>query len=162
MRASLHLKIPDTSLRPFKVKKVFLRWMDISKFFSGFLNWGCSISAESIEELLCCLPTKESSPSSLNLTYEVCSILIYRLDLSKQNKKLILLEDERVTKEATPTTGILDIFIVRLPAFATTGPATLLKSSKEVLAATDQWKQPHFTTLPWLCTFFASCHCCSL
>lgn len=30
----------------------------MSKFFSGFLNWGYSISAESIQELLCCLHIK--------------------------------------------------------------------------------------------------------
>lgn len=79
-----------------------------------------------------------------------------------KTKKIILLEDEHVAKGATPTTGILDIFIVRVPVFATTGLAMLLKNSKEVLAATGQWKQPHLTTLSWLCTFSASCHCCSL
>lgn len=43
-----------------------------------------------------------------------------------KTKTVILLEAEHVAKAATPTTGILDIFTARVPAFATTGPATLL------------------------------------
>lgn len=49
-----------------------------------------------------------------------------QIGLVKTNKKVILLEEEPVSKAVTSTTGILVIFIVRALASATTGPATLL------------------------------------
>lgn len=88
---STYAQLSDTSLRPFKVKKDFWKCMEIDEFFfSAFLHWGCSISAESVQKLLhvclCQVQTKEVSTFH-SVTYEVCLISIYRLDLSKHNQK---------------------------------------------------------------------------
>lgn len=136
-------------------------------FFSAFLHWGCSISAESVQKLLhvclCQMQTKQVSTFH-TVTYEVCLISIYRLDLSKHNqkKKVILLEEEHVAKAATHTRGFFDISIVRVPAFPTIDPDLLLQNSEQVLAASGWWEQPPSTALPSLCTDFAFCHCFSL
>lgn len=88
---STYAQLSETSLRLFKVKKNFRKCMEIYEFFfSAFLHWGCSISAESVQKLLhvclCQVQTKELSTFP-TVTYTACLISIYRLDLSKHNQK---------------------------------------------------------------------------
>lgn len=128
---STNAQLSDSSLRPLKVRKDFWKCMEIHEFFfSGFLHWECSIPAESVQKLLhvclCQVQTKDVSTFP-SITYEVCLISVYRLDLSKHNqkKKVILLEEKHVAKAATHTRGCFFFFyisIVRVPAFPTIGP----------------------------------------
>lgn len=129
---STYAQLSDTSLRPFKVRKDFWKCMEIYElFFSGFLHWGCSISAESMQKLLhvclCQVQPKEVSTFP-SVTYEVCLISIYRLDLSKHNqkKKWFSWKRNMLLKQQHAREGFFDISIVRVPAFPTIGPDTLL------------------------------------
>lgn len=88
---STNAQLSDSSLRPLKVRKDFWKCMEIHEFFfSGFLHWECSIPAESVQKLLhvclCQVQTKDVSTFP-SITYEVCFISVYRLDLSKHNQK---------------------------------------------------------------------------
>lgn len=136
-------------------------------FFSGFLHWECSISAESMQKLLhvclCQVQTKEVS-TFLSVTQEVCLISIYRLDLSKHNQKKSdsLGRGTCCQSSNTHKRVFFDISTVRVPAFPAIGPDTLLQNSREALAASGWWEQPPYTALSSLCTNFAFCHCFSL